>query len=259
MAARASSSVTLYDVPVSNHGARIRMVMYAKGLIQKGLAKIESPMVAFPDGGLRSPGYTTISPQQKMPVLNVADKGLVIAEASACCRYVVERFADVAPAFEAETAEERSMSNMIECIHDSYISGIQGCMYKKMEVDERLAKLRELKKQLDVLEHHLSESGPFVAGESIGIGDCALFPTMIFIVYITPRFGWGDVFESRPKLGKWWNSMRGGDRGDEDFVNKVYDEVYDGLDKWKTSGRWETLEITQQIEENRALFAATCA
>ena len=255
MAAHASSGVPiLYDVPVSNHGARIRMVMYAKGLIEKGVAAIESPMVAFPDGGLRSPGYTSISPQQKMPVLNVEDKKLVIAEASACCRYVVERFRSESPPFESESAEERAVSNMIECIHDSYISGIQGCMYKAMDVEERLAKLRELKKQLDILEVHLGE-GPFAAGAAVSIGDCALFPTMIFVDVITPRFGWPSVFESRPKLKAWWAAMLGGDA----YITKVYDEVKDGLAKWAANGRWDTLGITEQIEAHKDAFAATGA
>jgi len=51
----ASSQSTLFDVPVSNHGARVRFVIYKKGLESE--FKIESPFGAI--GGLKVGGASS--------------------------------------------------------------------------------------------------------------------------------------------------------------------------------------------------------
>ena len=45
-AATASGLTTLYDVPVSNHGARVRLLLYKKGL--ESAVNIVSPQVCQP-------------------------------------------------------------------------------------------------------------------------------------------------------------------------------------------------------------------
>ena len=112
--------------------------------------------------------FWKMSPQGKMPMLQT-DSGLCIAESSAIFSYLTDRFSDSDPSFTPQTAEERAISNMITCIHDNYLSGIQGCLYKAMSVEERSMKLKELSKQIDVIEHHMS-AGPFVAGKEISQG-----------------------------------------------------------------------------------------
>ena len=247
---------TLYDVPVSNHGARVRMVLYAKKLTDSGAVKISNPNTHFADGGIKSAEYMKLSPQAKLPIIAVeaetpsAPPPFVIAETNAIFSYIVDRYSDVGPSFECETSEARAVSRMITSIHDNYISAIQGCLYKPMDASERLIKLKELLKQLDVLEHHICAlGGPYVGGSVMSSGDCTLFPTIIFVEYIAPKFGWPDVFASRPKLGSWWKHMRSGDGGQDDFCNRVYEEVKNGLLAWDENGRWEKVGITEQIEK----------
>lgn len=162
-----AAPLKLFDVPVSNHGARARILLYGKRLGPTKVAII-SPMAEFPEGGLKSVEYLKLSPQGKMPMLQT-DSGLCIAESSAIFSYLTDRFSDSDPSFIPQTAEERAISNMITCIHDNYLSGIQGCLYKAMSVEERSMKLKELSKQIDVIEHHMS-AGPFVAGKEISQG-----------------------------------------------------------------------------------------
>ena len=75
--------------PVSNHGARVRMLMYKLGL--EGAVNIMSPMDI---GGLRSEEYLALNPQGKMPLL--VDDDTVVWEADAICRHLLEKHADSA-------------------------------------------------------------------------------------------------------------------------------------------------------------------
>jgi len=76
-------------------------------------------------------------------------------------------------------------------------------MYKQMEAEERIDKLKQIAFQLDALEQHVIGT-PFVAGSEISYGDAALFPTFVFFVNILPKhFGWKSVFTGRPKLERW--------------------------------------------------------
>ena len=60
---------TLYDLPVSNHGARVRLLLYKRGLEAK--VTIASPMDL---GGLRSESYLELNPQGKMPLVSCQDR-----------------------------------------------------------------------------------------------------------------------------------------------------------------------------------------
>ena len=61
---------TLYDLPVSNNGARVRMLLYYKDVKPDQVA-IVSPMEL---GGLRSEDYLAVNPQGKMPALSCRDE-----------------------------------------------------------------------------------------------------------------------------------------------------------------------------------------
>ena len=84
----AQMSTTLYDLPVSNHGARVRLVLYKAGL--EAAVKVVSPMEL---GGLRSDEYLALNPQGKMPLL--VDEGNSIWEADAICRHLVAKHVDL--------------------------------------------------------------------------------------------------------------------------------------------------------------------
>ncbi|KAH8064485.1 HIT domain containing protein [Aureococcus anophagefferens] len=65
---------TLYDMPVSNNGARVRMILYYKDVPASDVA-IVSPMEL---GGLRSDEFLAVNPQGKMPALVCRDEGLCV-------------------------------------------------------------------------------------------------------------------------------------------------------------------------------------
>ena len=61
-----SSVPTLFDMPVSNNGARCRIIIYKKGLSLTDDVLIKSPVDL---GGLKSPEYLALNPQGLMPLL----------------------------------------------------------------------------------------------------------------------------------------------------------------------------------------------
>lgn len=72
---------TLFDVPVSNHGARVRHVLYHKGL--EADFEIASPASV---GGLASDAYKAMSPLGKMPLLVLPDSEPIFeSEVCVCC------------------------------------------------------------------------------------------------------------------------------------------------------------------------------
>ncbi|WIA30397.1 hypothetical protein OEZ86_000482 [Tetradesmus obliquus] len=226
---------TLIDAPVSNHGARVRHVIYAKGL--EGEVDIVSPMAL---GGFGSEQFLAANPQNKMPILLLPD-GSSVPESEVIAQYLLDK---AGGGMQAPTPELRAVAALATRIHDQYITPIQACMYRKMEAGERAALLQQLVKQLDVLEGICV--GPYIAGPDITTGDSALFPTVVIMTYILPRyFGWRDVFAGRPKLAAWWGRMQ-----QDEHAKRVIAEVTSGLEKWSANNRWSELGIIQQLQQH---------
>ena len=178
----------LYDLPVSNNGARVRMAIYLKKL--EGEIDIVSPMEL---GGLRSPEYLQVNPQGKMPALKLPgvddsddnDTSMTFGESDTILRYICDQYAHTGPSLIGANIRERLLSNAIARHHDIYIGPIQGCMYKAMPpfgmFGNRQEALADLLKQLAILEDMVSpresDTGPYLAGGAEPtIADCTFFP-----------------------------------------------------------------------------------
>lgn len=245
-----ASRPRLFDVPVSNNGARVRYVVYSQNLD----VSIEPPTNL--GGGLRSPEYLALNPQGKMPALTVTDKGGAAAglyESETIVSYLLDRYC--APGtLQAKDPLARARQHLATRVHDLYVTTVQGAMYKGgMSPQERSAGLRQLSTQLDALEAIVAAGGgPFVAGGAVTTADAALAPTFQFMVFILPKvFGWRDVFSGRPALRRWWAALR-----EEDVaMARVLDEVKGGLEVWEAKGRWDELGITEQVAKGEAQYA----
>jgi len=114
----------LYDLPVSNNGARCRIIIYKKKIENE--VEIESPKVL---GGLKSPLYLALNPQGKMPLLirNIdGDFPSPLPEADTICRFLLDNYQERGPSFLPTDAA----SNLISRLHDVYLCPIQGALYK---------------------------------------------------------------------------------------------------------------------------------
>ena len=79
---------TLYDLPVSNNGARVRMLLYYKD-VKPDQVEVVSPMEL---GGLRSEDYLKVNPQGKMPALSCRDENELVPESDTIARFLGGKF-----------------------------------------------------------------------------------------------------------------------------------------------------------------------
>jgi len=242
------AQATLYDMPVSNNGARARMIIYAKGLDSAGKVSIEKPSEL---GGLKSEQYMSLNPQGKMPLL-VVESGegrFPIYESDTIARYLLEAYPE-GPMFRpTSTPEARALDDLITRVHDIYIVSLQSCMYRAVPpfgaFQSRLEALDELKRQLKVIDDLVDDEGPFLTGREIALSDASLFPTLIFIQESLPRFvEEGSDWTSQqneilgPKLRRWWQHMRS---GAVPAADRIWTEISGAFQGWADSGRWDPI------------------
>jgi glutathione S-transferase len=163
-----------------------------------------------------------LNPEGKMPLLASEATGLAVPESDTICRLLMHEYKDKGPSFLPNEVK----SNLIARIHDTYISPIQGCIYKAAPpfgvFSTREKAIAELRRQLNNLENLLDEqSTPYLLGQEVSYGDAALFPTLIFITHCLPKFGVPDAEVLPPKLGQWFKTII---KNDVDFA-RVHEEV----------------------------------
>lgn len=238
----ALEAATLYDMPISNNGAKVRLLIYKKGLDVNIVPPSEL-------GGLKSEEYMKVSPVGKMPALMCED-GTPLCESQVIMDYLSDKYAETGPSYVPSTPEGRAKAAQAARLADMYITSIQGAMYRgPMDIAKRAADIGEINKQLDILETVVD--GPYIVGDEMSTADFSLFPTFVFMTYCLPRhFGWADLFAGRPKLGAWWSKML-----EDADVKKVFDEVTGGLEKWEANGRWESVGIDEHVKDNSYKWA----
>lgn len=255
------AEATLYDVPVSNNGARVRLLLYWKGIEAK--VKIENPAAI---GGLKSEQYLSLNPQGKMPLLVVEtraegeDARLAIPESEVIVQYLLDKYRDTGPSLIPESLEQRAYANLAVRVHDQYVVPIQGCMYRgPMPVPKRAEDLKQIAKQMEIIEGILRDAassrsksddagadGPFIAGRDPCYADAALFPTYVFVERILPKyFGWdADVFGEAPRTKTWFNALARDAGG-----SRILHEIRNGLDDWDVAKRWETTGVLDAVRD----------
>ncbi len=126
MSAAASSKRILYDMPVSNNGARCRLILYKKNIPKSEVDILPPTMLG--EKGLKSPEYLAKNPQGKMPLLSILDESasgggnvMNIPESDTICRYLLSEFESLSPSFLPNNIK----SNLISRIHDMYLTTIQ--------------------------------------------------------------------------------------------------------------------------------------
>lgn len=201
-------------------------------------------------GGLKSPAYLALNPHGKMPLLVLPDGG-ALPESDTIARYLLDAYAARGPSFDPGSPAERARANLAARTLDTYVTPIQGCLYKQMDARERAQQLKQIDAQLDVLEALLSDAGPRVCGAAPSLGDAALFPTLVFILDIAPRvYGWADPLARRPRLAAHWKEMSEAD----EHGARVVAEMRGGLQAWWDAKRWDELGITAQVAADPAAF-----
>jgi len=237
------SNHILYDVPVSNNGARCRIILYKKG-IPESEVKIVSPMEL---GGLKSAEFLALNPQGKMPLLTISSPGdgdiCSIPESDTISRYLLSEYT-TGPSFLPNNVK----SNLISRLHDMYLTTIQGCMYKATPpfgpFPTRKDALLEYCKQLRVIDDLLDEkTTTYLCGNEVSLADATLFPSLVFATYILPKFVISSKQEEQEslavpnKLASWYQNVIEND----DVFSRVHDEMTKALESWDNNKRWDTI------------------
>jgi histidine triad (HIT) family protein len=253
---------------VSNNGAKVRIVLYKKGIGPERVA-VRPPADL---GGVRSPAFAAINPERRMPALVRHGSGssdeaaaptplLGLGESDTICRYLLSSYPDRGPSF----LPDHPLSNFLSRIHDVYMAPIQGCMYKADPpfggYGTRSAAIREYKRQWSIVESLLppDEDGgggggggggnggtTYLLGNEVSLADAALFPSAVFARHMLPKFdedGGGAGREGSPpspsplppRIEAWYQRVVA---SDADFA-RVRDEIFAGLEGWETNRRWD--------------------
>ncbi|CAM9425265.1 unnamed protein product, partial [Sphacelaria rigidula] len=211
-----------------------RFVVYEKGIEDE--VDIVAPSTI---GGLKSDEYLKLNCHGKMPLLVTDDCG-PIPESDTICQYLVEKYSDRGASFRPPTLQARMKAAAVCRLHDVYINPIQGCLYKAVPPfgihSDRLAAIKDLEGQLVNLEDLASAEGPFLAGGSVSLADATVWPTMIFIRFMMPKFGKAEAEFLGPRLLAWCQYMEQHPVG-----KRVKDEIKEALEKWDANGRWDTI------------------
>lgn len=243
----------LYDVPVSNHGARVRIILKEKQI--ESLVDIKSPQDL---GGMKSPAYLALNMHGKIPLL-MTGNGQPIPESDTIARYILDAYPQ-SPSFMPNDLPVRYLSEQITRWHDIYISPIQGCMYKAPGTSfsifgkDRRAALDELLRQLHGIEQTITKfyelypqyhQGDFLCGDKISLADATLFPTMVFFNFMLPKF-FGDKvkedFMSCKVLNKWFEFMSSSVAS----TMAVRKDIEKALQEWESNGRF--LPIMEEMK-----------
>lgn len=194
--------IKLYGGIASPYVARVAMYAKIKG--------IDLPLSEAAGGNIKSPAYLALNPIGKMPTLDVDGKG--IGESSVICEYLD----DVYPKISGLPADplDRARSRLVARIVDLYIAPAMSPLFRQMNPDKRDAAVletatKDIPKVYGYAEHAMN-AGPFVAGTTPTLGDCALstITCMMQVILKAGNFGIADPVASG-RLGTWWKAVQG--------------------------------------------------
>lgn len=211
-----NSQHIIYDVPVSNNGARCRIILYKKEIDETEVHLVPQTEI----GGLKSAAFLSLNAQGKIPTLHCPALGFSIPESDTICRYLLTKYADRGPSFLPDDYK----SNLLSRFHDMYLTTIQGCLYKDRPpfgiFGTRKDALSEFLRQMRVLDDLLVESDMYLCGSEVSLADATIFPTMVFAKHMFPKFGFPDALPS--KLDAWFERVKISDP----VFKRVFDEVW---------------------------------
>ena len=180
----------LYDLPVSNNGARV-------GIASAGDARVMMSIVSPELGGLRSEEYLKVNPQGKMPALSCRDEN-----GGARVRYHCPVLGGNLTAARLFTtgrlrhAEGRPSIQTPRCYLAHPGLHVQGlAQAQAYDAFPRRCDFRN-QKQLKLIQRYADSSGPYLAGSEPSQTD-ALFPAIFA----------HDAPEVRPRVPRWPNTQ----------------------------------------------------
>ena len=213
----------LYGALASPYVARVVMFADLKG--------IDLPMEAAP-GGMGSAAFKKINATGKIPALQV--DGQTIAESTVICDYLESIqpepvLVPAEPMLQAQTRMIARMTDLYIAPHNTPLTRMRGAEHRDQSVIDNGA--AEFAKGFAYLEQFMGP-GPFAAGDTPTLGDCALAPFVVLLKRtIFPNFSEVvDPTSGDGRLAAWWQAIEG-HPGCKKNVD-AYDEALETFLKW---------------------------
>ncbi|CAF3110096.1 unnamed protein product [Rotaria socialis] len=202
----AKDSIIVYGMAKSVATQRVLATLIEKGL------KFQLKIVNLMTGENKNRSYLEKQPFGGVPALEDTD-GFIIYESRAICRYLEAKYKDKGTeliptnSIKAEGIFEQAASTEISNFDPSASDIIGERVYKKFRGGEpdmnKVAELRrDLAENLDVYEKILSKQ-PYLGGNTFTLADLFHLPVGSMLT----NCGEGELFESRPNVKKWWNTI----------------------------------------------------
>jgi glutathione S-transferase len=205
----------LYNLNLSNFASKCRIAIYEKQLAVE--------IAPLPGGNFKSPEYLKLNPLGKVPAFET-DNGQIIAESEVINEYLEDKFPT--PALLPKSPEGRARVRSFTRFHDLYLDPPMRTLFgqtmaKNRDEETVNQALSDLNARLDQLNEMLSPEG-FAAGPEFTLADCALAPTMVFIIAMLGTYNAKPPFEGRPRLAGWWERVQ-----QRPSVKKVLGEMHE--------------------------------
>lgn len=209
----------LVTAKLSPFAARCRMLIYTKNL---DIELVEYPKQISKDS-LRAR-----SPMGKVPLL--IDGGLELPESEAICEYLEDQYP--AMPMRPDDAGERARMRAINRIADLYVfdplSGLFPHLSRKYRDDTVVNEcLTALERGLVALEAMIDSDG-YAVGEARSLADCALAPTLLFVVTYLPLFDRDTPLQRFAALERYWAFIQ-----QDRYAARVISEIREGMDEMR--------------------------
>jgi glutathione S-transferase len=196
----------LYQTYTSPFPTRVRLVIYAKGLV---VEIVEPP--GFHTTSESKGDYLRLNPIGRVPAL-VLDDGRVIPESEVICEYLEDAFPE--PSLRPADPVERATMRTISRICDFYL--VMG-MVPLFAFSARCrstwdpARVRaatdKIAEALGFIEHHMGAEG-YAVGRSLTQADGALLPQLqLAYEWVPALFGAPNPLGAHPKLAAYWRAI----------------------------------------------------
>lgn len=208
--------ITLYDIPVSSYGCKIRIVLTHK--------KLEWQTVPPPDG-YGSPAYCAISPAGTIPAID--QDGFVLGDSEAIAEYLEESVQE--PAMLPINKRERARAREISRFHDTRIEPVLRAYFPHVAPKRRdpafvAENAALLQKRIDQLAQMVSPS-PLLFGNQLSIADCGFVASFALISIFREILGINVVLP--PILKKYEAALTA-----HESVTKQNTAYYKALNNW---------------------------
>ncbi|MEK9945179.1 MAG: glutathione S-transferase family protein [Alphaproteobacteria bacterium] len=157
-------------------------------------------------GGIKSETYLALNPMGRMPLL--VDGEVVLPESAVICEYLDAVLPG--PPLMPSGPADRARVQLLCRIADLYLfpASIALLIAPKAAPSEVIAEpLQGTQDALSHLEHFMGD-GPYSFGENITLADCTLYGGLALALMVLGRHDVTGRLEGRPKLSKWWGSVR---------------------------------------------------